>query len=437
MTTYFILFFSLFFLWLSWNYQKYSLFLILVLLPTYQIRWQLFGIPLTFLEILIVISFLVWLIKEVKSKEKSFLLTIKKNFPIFVLPLLWILVSGGAVFLSPIRQAGAGFWKAYFLEPLLFLIVFLDVLRKKEDFLRAILALIFSGTIVVFYALYQKIIGQGVWSTEAWGQSQILRVTSFFPHPNFLGLYLAPLFILGLGLIVFQFRKKRIRLVLTSFLLFVLGGCSFIFARAEGAIVAIALVLFLGGLFYGSARKWFLALLLVFALLIFSYPSFGSKITEKIFLRDLSGRLRINIWQGAGQMIKDAPLLGHGLGAYQVLAPQYQKPYYGPDGSGLVSVETHPYPHNLFLALWLELGLVGVVIFFLILFHFFKIGFQEMKKEPILSSSLMGSMLVILVYGLVDTPYFKNDLAILFWVIIGLMVGIKNLENKKAIFSPN
>ena len=29
-------------------------------------------------------------------------------------------------------------------------------------------------------------------------------------------------------------------------------------------------------------------------------------------------------------------------------------------------------------------------------------------------------MVVLLVHGLVDTPYFKNDLSVLFWLIIGL-----------------
>jgi len=33
---------------------------------------------------------------------------------------------------------------------------------------------------------------------------------------------------------------------------------------------------------------------------------------------------------------------------------------------------------------------------------------------------LGGAMVVLLVHGLVDTPYFKNDLSVLFWLIIGL-----------------
>ena len=38
----------------------------------------------------------------------------------------------------------------------------------------------------------------------------------------------------------------------------------------------------------------------------------------------------------------------------------------------------------------------------------------------------MGVMVGVLVYGLVEAPFFKNDLAVLWWVIIGLMMVLKN-----------
>jgi len=37
-------------------------------------------------------------------------------------------------------------------------------------------------------------------------------------------------------------------------------------------------------------------------------------------------------------------------------------------------------------------------------------------------------MIVLLVHGLVDTPYFKNDLSVLFWLIIGLGIAEANLR---------
>ncbi len=419
---YSIIFFSLFFVWLSWNCQKWSLFLILALLPAYQIRFQIFGIPLTFLEVLILISFGIWLIKKVTHKQCP-VFNYKKLKIWTWLTLVWLLISIVAIFISSDLRAGAGIWKAYFLEPILFLVVFLDVVKNRKDLKLVIGFLLFSGFLVSLYAFYQKIIGQGVWSTEIWGQPKILRVTGTFPHPNFLGLYLGPLFILGLGYIFLNFKKNILSIVKISvFLILFLG--SLIFAKSEGAIIAIFIALFFCAMLYKPIRKWFLISILIFVLILLSFPFSRGYLTEKIFFQDLSGRLRVNIWKGASEILKEKFILGTGLNGYRVLAPQYQERYYDQDTQELISVETHPYPHNLFLTIWLELGLLGLVIFFLILFQFFRQGFKFFKEEPILIGSIMGAMVIILVHGLVDTPYFKNDLAILFWVIIGAIIVV-------------
>jgi len=237
-----LIFFSIFFVWLSWNYQKWSLFLILALLPAYQIRFQIFGIPLTFLEVLILVLFVVWLIKKIKYRQYP-VFNYKKLGILSLLISLWFLASIIAIFISPDLRAGAGIWKAYFLEPILFLVVFSDVIKNKKDLKLAMGALIFSGLLVALYAFYQKITGQGVWSTEIWGQPKILRATGFFPHPNFLGLYLGPLFILGLGYMFSDF-KKNISFIVKILIFSVLFFGSLIFAKSEGAIIAIFIALF-------------------------------------------------------------------------------------------------------------------------------------------------------------------------------------------------
>jgi len=426
-----LIFFSIFFVWLSWNYQKWSLFLILALLPAYQIRFQIFGIPLTFLEVLILVLFVVWLIKKIKYRQYP-VFNYKNLGILSCLISLWFLTSIIATLMSPDLRAGAGIWKAYFLEPILFLVVLSDVIKNKKDLKLAMGALIFSGLLVAPYAFYQKITGQGVWSTEIWGQPKILRATGFFPHPNFLGLYLGPLFILGLGYMFSDF-KKNISFIVKILIFSVLFFGSLIFAKSEGAIIAIFIALFFCGMLYKPIRKWVLISTLIIVLILLSLSSPRHYLTEKIFFQDLSGRLRVNIWKGASEILEEKPILGAGLNGYRVLVPQYQERYYDKDTQELISVETHPYPHNLFLAIWLELGLLGLIIFSLILFQFFKQGFKHFKKEPILIGSIMGAMAVILVHGLVDTPYFKNDLAILFWVIIGVMIVISRRGTEAVI----
>ena len=89
-------------------------------------------------------------------------------------------------------------------------------------------------------------------------------------------------------------------------------------------------------------------------------------------------------------------------------------------------VEIFLYPHNLLLAVWVELGLAGLLIFLTILYQFFRACFSPPHggrgnaRGWGLRAGLVVALSVILIHGLVDVPYFKNDLAMLFWVIVAL-----------------
>ncbi len=411
------------FAFLVWFRPKYALWLTLILIPTYQIKGIIYNIPVTLLELMILSLFLIYGLKNIK-RIKELIQNLKNwQWPI----LIWLIIATLAMFISPDLRAGAGVWKAYFIEPILLLIVFLDLIKNKKDLKLILSAFIFSALTVSIYALYQKFVGQGIWSTEVWGQPQVLRVTSFFPHPNFLGLYLGPLMLLGLGYIFSYIKNKNI-IIGCALLLFVITSLSLVYARSEATILAVLVGLFFLGLIVKSSQKYTLAFLFIILLLIFSFPVSRNYFVQKIGLQDLSGQLRFNIWQGAVELIKEKPVLGVGLDGYERLAPDYQKRFYDPHTGELISVETHPYPHNLYLTLWLELGLLGLIVFTWILIKFFKQGFKQLdKKNVIISTSIMAAMIVIVIHGLADTPYFKNDLAILFWLIIGL-----NIVNKKV-----
>jgi putative inorganic carbon (HCO3(-)) transporter len=75
--------------------------------------------------------------------------------------------------------------------------------------------------------------------------------------------------------------------------------------------------------------------------------------------------------------------------------------------------------HNLYLQFLLNLGVAGLVGFIWLVVKFF-----TFVKNCYISWSipLTAAMVAILVHGLVDTPYWKNDLSYLFWVILALSV---------------
>jgi len=61
---------------------------------------------------------------------------------------------------------------------------------------------------------------------------------------------------------------------------------------------------------------------------------------------------RFYYWESASEMIREAPLTGHGLGGYAVLYPRHRN---------LRAGETR-HPHNILLHLWVETGLIGLLL---------------------------------------------------------------------------
>src|SRR4030042_2941825 len=156
---------------LSWKKPQWAIFIILAALPSYAVRFSLAGIPMTLLEGMILILFTVWGAEKIKlsfryiaamntrviprsnatrdplnqraiffpalaPRDSSAASGVRNDAEIFqflrgkfTLPIFLFLLSATiSVFVSPDKRAAIGIWKAYFIEPILFLIVFLDIL---------------------------------------------------------------------------------------------------------------------------------------------------------------------------------------------------------------------------------------------------------------------------------------------------------------------
>ncbi|MBI4434644.1 O-antigen ligase family protein, partial [Candidatus Uhrbacteria bacterium] len=132
----------------------------------------------------------------------------------------------------------------------------------------------------------------------------------------------------------------------------------------------------------------------------------GPPIVQKLTFQKWSGSVRLAQYRETWRLLRDHPIRGAGPAGYQTaIAPYHEKK----------DVEIFLYPHNLLLAIWVELGLAGLLLFLAILYQLFRQAFVIRH-----SSFVIPALLVILMHGLVDVPYFKNDLAMLFWVIAAL-----------------
>lgn len=401
MATIFLILFALFFICLAWKNLVWATAFIIAFLPAYLIRFKIRFLPMTILELMILILFIVWLTRGKNKKLSTF------KYPIFA----WLIAAAISVLVSPDLRSALGIWKAYFIEPILFFLVFVNIIKAKKDLNLIFTALGFSALYISLFALWQKIAGQGAESLISWSGQKVLRATSVFEYPNAAGLYLAPVILLLTG---WASAVKKKKILLYCCIVVLLSFLAIIFAKSEGAFLGILAGLLFAGMTIKDARKFTLAGLTVFIILILFFAPLKNYLWQKATFSDFSGQIRKEMWGETWQMLKQKPLFGAGLSGYQKAAAPYHKKSY---------IEIYLYPHSIFLNFWSELGLLGLFVFFWIIAKFFKSGFSNfaIKQPNNLTIFVLAAMIALLTHGLFDVPYFKNDLSVLFWLIIGLM----------------
>ena len=499
----FIIFIFLFFYFiLSVRRLDWALMFLLAALPSYQIRFSILGIPMTFLEAMILIVFGVWLAKNYKQIISNFKLRIQSRvlgtkfkiqirYPFDIEIFLLLIVSWIAIAVAGFSNEAMGVWKAYFFEPVLVYILIINIFGPKRDVKTPRHGIFIALAIGAFWvsglAIIESLTG---WNAvaEFWP-----RVTGPFVYPNALGLFLGPLTPLLGGYLMYlisthqastgnfhlsreyrQFPSNKFQIFKTFFLLITILASiiAIVLARSEGALIGVLATFVVMGLFWlaGKTKKkifyyfnyFVIAIILIFVFfssffflyVVPEHKYFNFKnqslnyITDKALLKDLSGEIRKQQWRETGEMMKAGNwLLGAGLSNYRnKVEPYHQEGIFFNferdkefrtkivwfdekyKGEHWQPVEIYMYPHNLFLNFWTEIGLAGALLFIWIIGKFI---YLSVKQNNYLALGLLGAMLVIAVHGLVDVPYFKNDLSVMFWVFIALL-GLMEVDNKLA-----
>lgn len=397
-----------FFSVIAWTDPRRAMIVFAGLLPTYLVRFQIGPVPTTLLEVLWVALMIVWVVKRfTRVGVENFLPLRWDRINPWLWPCgLWLVAGLLGVFVAPDLRAALGIYKAYFMEPVLFFAAYLLFMEHGHKRGLAI-ALLASGSAVALYALVQKFV---LGSAYLWEGA---RATSVYPFPNAVGLFLAPLTVLASGMALQAVRKKNTVCAVLCAAAAGLMLAGIVVAESEGALVGIAAGLFLLGMCFARTRLMTAigAMLIVIAVLL--VPQVRSPVLQKLMLQDWSGTVRRMIWEETATMLKDRPLFGAGLSGFPIRLEPYHH----------YKIEIFQYPHQLFLNLWSETGVLGIIAFAWIIAVF------VLRAVPRIGSSAssrvaLTMMAAILVHGLVDVPYFKNDLAFLFWIVVLLGAGL-------------
>lgn len=385
----------LLFLAMSWYSMRMALFGLILLVPIYILRLDLGPIPTNLWELLVAWVFLVQVIRKP--------LELIAAFQRFIRPIFWplLLIFAGlaiGLLVTPDLFLTAGIIKGWFVAPILFYIL-LCLNLKKEDLVPATVALLFSTLPIALAALDQVVTRQFMTNDG--------RASAWFASANYLTLYLVPICLVSIHLWSELSRKRRWILVFVwaANLLAIYFSFSFGGWLALIASLAIGIIWYRFDLF----KKWLLPTILAGALAVTLLYFTNERFATMLNLAEKSSAsIRLQVWAAALLMIKENFFIGLGAGSFTLNYQQYVLRLFNPPIEYAIL-----HPHNLAFQILISSGLAGLLGFVWLFILYFK---KIVLKNP-LTLGLFMAMVAILVHGLVDTPYFKNDLAALFWIL--------------------
>jgi putative inorganic carbon (hco3(-)) transporter len=328
-------------------------------------------------------------------------------------------------------------------------ILLVIIIQKRSTFRGALWMLVIAGIITGSISVIQYL--TKTFTNPYWGlgQAKILnivtgvedfRVSGPIGDPNFYAQILVVIVPLA-----FHFMLSEKKLILRLLAAWSLAVCSLsiIFTFSRGGAVALGAVL-VCLLIYRKLRP--LELILI-ALLIIGMAAFlpdqysarlltiaqigtgQTDVREEVSLRGRLSELLVS-WQ----MFNDHPLIGVGVGNY----PQYYQSY--SRQVGLDPRTENREPHNLFLEVAAETGIIGLSIFFLVLYFSFR-GIRQawltFKKTGINPYADMVAF-----YGIAFAGYLTAALFIhgayprYLWLLVGLALSLPQVaKNTLAEFT--
>lgn len=404
---------------------------------TYLIRFQLVVLPTTLLEIILGIFVLgVLLTTKREGLARAHFALKNWRWPIIA----WVLTTLLAVVIAPSVWSGLGLWRAYVLEPILVLITLCALLDQPGDKKKLEQGMMIAGIAVSVWAIVGYLGNWGIphpWNVAI---SAGRRAVGPFGFPNGVSLFVAPIGALAIARIAQLVREKSFKLLSLSTFTALSTFVGLLLAQSQGGLLAFGVVMLIALLMFRRGRWLVLAGVVLVGVASLLLPTLRDLFIHQATFKGWSGKVRLIMWSETWAMLKDHWFFGAGFGGYPKVFDAYHTARY---------IEIFQYPHNILLNFWSETGLLGVFAFLGLIVTWIREtvvrvsrsperastpvilseAAAQSKDRPLPSSSsasqkltLLAPLIAILVQGLVDVPYFKNDLALFFWMFIWLVI---------------
>ncbi len=179
----------------------------------------------------------------------------------------------------------------------------------------------------------------------------------------------------------------------------------------------------LAGFTLFNRKLWIILLIIIIiTLAVFAgFPSLGHRLLSSFSTQENISR--IFIWKATLNMIKDHPVIGIGTGMFFATYPRYLLP-------GAPEKEDS-YAHNIFLEVAAEFGLIGLIVFIIMLFGVLSMSFSLARTGNPFYQGIFTVFIGVLVHQQVDIPIWSIDIGGIFWMLVGLTMGMYRYEFTK------
>lgn len=372
------------------------------------------GVKITFSDVVIFLWFMYSLFSMSLFKLKIF------SNHIYSLPILFsflfLLWNGFAAIISSMPEEGATLFLQVVRNYLLFLLL-INSLKKIQDYEKINLYFFLIGILssIIGIALFYKgllniniiLSNPELWNYQiGWelDKSGYLRANGLVGDSNFYAIFLTMALLCGI-------EVKLARLIKYPGILTIFIAILLAFSRSLIVALFISPLLMLFLRLRQLDRKIFVQILLVlmffsvsFLIILFIFDINFIDVMEERF-SDISGTKREAMWNILTPMIAESPLWGHGLRAAQKTL--------------------HFYSHNTYLDLLVDTGMIGMVLFLLILFSLY-LFLLDMQKNKQLHNNISKS-LVPWKYMCVIIPqfifFFSFGTNPFIWLVFGMILA--------------
>ena len=408
-------------------YIEIGLYMIVLALPLQHLEREILGaVGVSPFDLIVWIWILAYGIRMLLYKP-----IFQKN-KVYILLLAWLV----ATFISGFAAQNIVSWMVTSVSRVIHaatLILTYNILSQHHEILRRIIKLYIGVSIfVVIFAVLQitKILPYQVvdpFSANLIGSSEGYRIGGFLGNPNYMASYLAVPIFLSWASFTSTRSIRRCCYLLIVIILF--AATIFTLSRAGFLGIALgALTLFIEK--KKGIRKFILGAV-VMTLLIWSLFSIYNKVNEStsrsgaiaavlhgnVDQADRSFRARFILAQMSIEMFKSSPIIGVGVGQFQLQVPNF-------------IVKSYPYDkilnaHNTYLQILAEMGLVGLITFALLFGHIILDAIKTKLSFGVLARPLTGALaglIALCVFG-VWHEMIRSEI----WFVAGLVLAYTEL----------